>query len=202
MVQQTTDHCQEFIFWLRIIGEEDRRWTHQGSPLQTLNVWSPNHRPCKCVLWQSRFHQEYKYPGFYSIEETQHCELPHRIFCISKEDTETNLSDVLTKVLSKVRKDNLICYIFYPHSVHIVNPTTTENSSECYLDMVREVLPAATKMAGSTLAGDRFFLMDGLIIGLNIWIRWLHSLFFELGEQVRGDCLNVHVGHGLCTCWV
>ena len=43
-----------------------------------------------------------------------------RIFRIGKKDTETNLSDVMTKVISKGRKDNLISYILYPHSVHIV----------------------------------------------------------------------------------
>ena len=42
------------------------------------------------------------------------------IVCIGKEDSETNLLDVLAKVLSKGRTDNLIYYILYPHSVRIV----------------------------------------------------------------------------------
>ena len=42
------------------------------------------------------------------------------IFRIGKEDTDTNLADVLTKVLSEGQKDNLISYILYPHSVRIV----------------------------------------------------------------------------------
>ena len=53
--------------------------------------------------------------NYHTVREAAAC----GIFRIGKEDTETNLLDVLTEVLSKGRKDNLIYYILYPHSVHI-----------------------------------------------------------------------------------
>ena len=55
--------------------------------------------------------------NYQTVRESAAC----GIVCIGKEDTETNLSDVLMlmKVLSKGRKDNLISYILYPHSVRI-----------------------------------------------------------------------------------
>ena len=54
--------------------------------------------------------------NYHTVREAAAC----GIFRIGKEDTETNLLDVLTEVLSKGRKDNLIYYILYPHSVRIV----------------------------------------------------------------------------------
>ena len=54
--------------------------------------------------------------NYHNVREAAAC----GIFRIGKKDTATNLSDVLTKVISKGRKDNLIYYILYPHSVHIV----------------------------------------------------------------------------------
>ena len=53
--------------------------------------------------------------NYHTVSEAADC----RIVRIRKEDTETNLSDVLKKVLSKGRKDDLISYILYPHSVRI-----------------------------------------------------------------------------------
>ena len=53
---------------------------------------------------------------------------------IVKKYTETILSDVLTKVLSKGRKDNLISYILYPHYVRIVK--SPDNLLFCYSEKI------------------------------------------------------------------
>ena len=54
--------------------------------------------------------------NYQTVRESAAC----GIVCIGKEDSDTNLLDVLAKVLSKGRTDNLIYYILYPHSVRIV----------------------------------------------------------------------------------
>ena len=60
--------------------------------------------------------KKHKAVNYHSVCEAAAC----GIVCIGKEDIDTNLSDVLMKVLTKGQKDNLISYMLYPHSVCIL----------------------------------------------------------------------------------